>query len=205
MDDVLIENGSAKVAAGEWLMAPVQPAAFRGQARASGQKGFFVRDRASVRIVKTDADAWCSSGDRPFLTRLAALPDEPLHLVSAKLLVAPIASRVKAWNLKLIPMSLRRSTVITDFKLGWVVAATKSRVNRVSIEEGETLSVRPESLVAWIGPNPTGFCPRLSIWDIIFPRGPKNMSFTFHGPATVWFEGSQSLRLRAPYPLPPNP
>lgn len=191
MDEAKIENGTAQVGAGEWLMSPVQPAASRGLAVQSGQKGFFVRDRALVRVVKTEGPAWCAAADRPFLLHLTALPDEPLHLVSAKLLVAPFASRLGARAVKLIPMSFSRATVVTDFASGWVVAATRSRVLRVSIEEGETLSVRPEALVAWIGKDPTGFCPRLTMMDIILPRGPKNLAYTFHGPATVWFEGAE--------------
>jgi hypothetical protein len=69
------------------------------------------------------------------------------------------------------------------------MAATKSRVTRVAIEDGDTLTVRPESVVAWIGNQPTGFCPRLSIWNVVLPCPPKNLAYTFHGPATVWFEG----------------
>ena len=72
----------------------------------------------------------------------------------------------------------------------WVVMATASRTARVSVADGETLSVRPEAVVAWTGPRPTGFCPKLGIWDILLPRGPKDLLFTFHGPSLVWIEGS---------------
>ena len=72
----------------------------------------------------------------------------------------------------------------------WVVMATASRTARVSVADGETLSVRPEAVVAWTGPRPTGFCPKLGIWDILLPRGPKDLLFTIHGPSLVWIEGS---------------
>lgn len=190
MNEAMIENGAARIAAGTWLMANDQPTACRGTLVARGQKGFFVRDRALVRVVETQGEAWCAAAERPFLTHLTALPDEPLHLVSAKLLVAPLTAKIGAKALKLIPMSFKRATVITDFKLGWAVAATKSRVTRLTVEDGETLSVRPEALVAWIGKDPSGFCPKLTLLDLLLPRGPKNLAFTFHGPATVWFEGA---------------
>lgn len=203
MDEALIENGSAKVAAGKWLVGRAQPAASLGTVRASSLRGFVVPDRAAVNIVEAVADVWCADADRPFLTRLAALPDNPLHLVSAKLLVAPFASRTGAQALKLVPMSFARATPVTEFRLGWAVAATRSRVQRVAVEEGGTLTVRPEALVAWIGPRPTGFCPKLSVLDILLPRGPRNLSFSFHGPAVVWFEGASlppPRRLRHPVP-----
>lgn len=204
MDVAQVENGAARVAAGEWLMPPAQPAACHGMATIRGQKGFLVRDRALVRAVSTSGEAWCASADRPFLTHLPALPDAPLHLVSAKLLVAPASARAGAHALKLVPMSFRRATVVTDFVMGWAVAATKSRVTRVALEEDATLTVRPEALVAWIGKAPTGFCPKLSVLDLLLPRGPANLAFTFHGPATVWFEGASQYpasSVRKPMPL----
>ena len=198
----MIENGAAKVAAGAWLMPPAQPAACLGAATVRGQKGLFVRDRALVCAVSTTGDAWCAAADRPFLTHLPALPDEPLHLVSAKLLVAPASARAGAHALKLVPLSFRRATVVTDFRLGWAVAATRSRVTRVAVEEGATLTVRPDALVAWIGPDPTGFCPKLSVLDILLPRGPRNLAFSFHGPATVWFEGAATAPVQSPFRRP---
>ena len=72
----------------------------------------------------------------------------------------------------------------------WVVMATASRTARLSVEDGDTLSVRPEAVVAWTGQRPTGFCPKLGIWDILLPRGPKDLLYSFHGPCLVWIEGS---------------
>ena len=75
----------------------------------------------------------------------------------------------------------------------WVVMATASRTTRVAVTDGDTLSVRPEAVVAWTGQRPTGFCPKLGIWDILLPRGPKDLLFNFHGPCLVWIEGSSAL------------
>ena len=51
--------------------------------------------------------------------------------------------------------------------------------------------------MAWTGKKPTGFCPKLSIWDILLPRGPRDLLFTFYGPGIVWVEGSFDPRLSA--------
>ncbi len=75
----------------------------------------------------------------------------------------------------------------------WVVMATASRTARLSVADGDTLSVRPEAVVAWTGQRPTGFCPKLGIWDILLPRGPKDLLFSFHGPCLVWIEGASAL------------
>ena len=71
----------------------------------------------------------------------------------------------------------------------WVVMATASRTARVPVPDGETLSVRPESAVAWTGRRPSGFCPKLGLLDILRPRAPKNLLLRFHGPCLVWVEG----------------
>ena len=189
MAEAVIENGAAKVEAGTWLAGRAQPAAFFGTAKLSKLRGFIVPDRAAVNVVETSADAWCADAEKPFLIRLTALPDEPLNVVSSKLLVAPASARVGARNLKVVPFSLRRNTVTTQFRQGWTVLATKTRVTRVALEDGATLTVRPEALVAWVGKPPTGFCPKLSLLDMLLPRGPRNLAYSFHGPAVVWFEG----------------
>lgn len=199
MTEAFIENGAARVAAGEWLMGAAQPVASRARADVRLLRGFIVPDRSAVRRVASAGEMWCAAAEGPFLTRLTALPDEPLQLVSAKLLVAPFESRVGAKALKLVPLSFARATAVTAFKGGWVVAATRSRVSKVDVAEGETLQVRPEALVAWIGKDPTGFCPKLGVWDLLLPRGPKNLAYSFHGPAVVWFEGAQALVRKPPF------
>lgn len=201
MSEAVLENGAAKVEAGTWLMGRAQPTAFFGTATRRGLRGFIVPDRAAVNVVTTTGDAWCSDADRPFVVRLPALPDKPLNVVSGKILVAPERARVRGDNLKLVPFSFRRATAVTQFQQGWAVLATKSRVTRVALEDDGTLTVRPEALVAWVGPKPTGYCPRLKVLDLLLPRGPKNLAYTFHGPAVVWFEGSaeQTFTRRMPY------
>lgn len=188
--EAVIESGFARVAAGDWLMGRSQPVAFGGRADAAGLRGFLVPDRAAVRRVRLSGEARCASSDAPFLTRLDALPDVPLRLVSAKLLVAPFEARTGARAVRLVPMSLSRTLAVTEFRKGWAVAATRGRVARVALEDGATLTVRPEAVVGWVGNDPTGFCPRLSVLDMILPRPPKNLAFSFHGPVTVWFEGA---------------
>jgi uncharacterized protein (AIM24 family) len=69
--------------------------------------------------------------------------------------------------------------------------ATASRTARVALADGETLSVRPEAVVAWAGRRPTGFCPKISVWDVLLPRVPRALLFTFYGPGVVWIEGAR--------------
>ena len=72
----------------------------------------------------------------------------------------------------------------------WVLMATASRTARLQVADGDTLSVRPEAVVAWTTRQPTGFCPKLSIWDVLLPHGPRNLLLTFYGPGLVWIEGA---------------
>jgi len=192
----LLENGFVVLPSGDWLCGRTQPAACLGNATLAGLKGWLVPDRGCLQRLTTTGKCWFSHQRQPFLTRLDALPDTSLHVVSAKLLVAPFECRKGASNLRLIPMNFRSGVVVTDLQGGWAIAATRSRVTRVTLEDGGTLTVHPEALVAWCGPRPTGFCPKLSIWDMLLPRRPARLCFSFHGPATIWFEGS------APPPAP---
>ncbi len=186
-----IENGMARVeTAGAYLAARDQPCAHAGAVRVAGLRGLIVPDRAALCQVETTGAAYFARAEAPFLTLLAALPDEPLCVVATKLLVAPAASRVKGRALKLVPMSFARALAVTELRGGWAVLATKSRVARVAVAEGDTLTVRSEALVAWCGAAPTTFCPRLGLLDILLPRGPRGLAFSVHGPATVWFEGA---------------
>ena len=196
-DEIEIGGGFAKVPAGEWLGGAAQPVAAFGRTTVRGLKGFIVPDRGAVTAVSLAGDGQegpaglFSAADRPFLTRLDALPDEPLVLVSDRLRVAPAAARTGARRVRPIPMSLRASFAATEFLKGWAVAATKSRVLRVEVAEGRSLSVRPEALVAWTGRNPVGSCRRLGLLDLVLPRLPKGFALDFHGPAVVWLEGGE--------------
>jgi len=196
-----IENGFAEVAAGRWLMSRSQPAAFFGKAVRHRRKGWCVRDRTRLCLVETTAAAKCADASRPFLTHIPCAA--PLFAVSEKVLVAPETARRGAILVKAVPMSLRGALCATEFGQSrtaervppeppaWVVMATAGRTARVSLGEGETLSVRSEAIVAWTCKAPTGFCPKLSLWDILLPRGPRDLLFTFYGPGLVWIEGAK--------------
>ena len=185
---VAIEGGFAEVDAGAWLMSPAQPAAFLGEAVRRRRKGWVVRDRGHLDLVETTAAAKCADAARPFLTHIPCA--EPIFAVSAKVLVAPVSARIGAELVKVVPMSLRNALCVTVFEQVWVVMATASRTVRIQVPDGDTLSVRPEAVVAWTGNRPTGFCRKLGLFDILLPRGPKDLVLHFHGPCLVWAEGS---------------
>lgn len=223
-ETVKIEGGFAEVGAGAWLMGRGQPAAFFGSAVRRRRKGFFLRDRSALDLVETTGAAKCADARRPFLTHIPCAA--PISAASAKVLVAPAAARTGAEVVKMIPMSIRGSLCVTVFgsldvgKFGsleestskspnletskplnlqtshFVVMATASRTARLQVADGDTLSVRPESVVAWTGNRPTGFCPKLGLWDILLPRGPKNLLLHFHGPSVVWVEGVHAPNLQ---------
>ena len=222
---VELSSGFAVVGAGAWLFGRAQPAAVRGTLRSRGLKGFVCPDRGalsrgelsaekshaesaenaefkshaeSAESAEQDARAWCSASACPFLTRIDC--GAPVTAVSDKVLVAPAAARSGARLLRVVPMSFARSIRTTEFSSEWVVMATRSRTARVALADGESLGVRPEAAVAWTGPRPTGFCPRLRLLDVLLPRGPRNLLLHFHGPAIVWIEGSEPRPLRTAAP-----
>lgn len=184
---VTIEAGFAEVGAGAWLMGHAQPVAFFGSAVRRRRKGWVVRDRGRLDLVETTAAAKCADSSRPFLTHIPCAA--PINAISAKVLVAPAAARTGAELVKIVPMSARGALCVTAFASEWVVMATASRTARIAVEDGATLSVRPEAVVAWTGNRPTGFVRRLGIWDIILPRTPRDMMLHFHGQCIVWIEG----------------
>ena len=190
---VKIEGGFAEVGAGSWLMGRGQPAAFFGKAVRRRRKGWRVCDRAHLELVETTGASKCADSSRPFLTHIPCAA--PVSAVSGKVLVAPAPARKDAHLVKAVPMSARNALCATEFAEEWVVMATAGRTARVALAEDETLSARPEAVVAWTGKSPTGFCPRLSVWDILLPRGPRDLLFTFYGPGIVWIEGSFDPRL----------
>ena len=194
--EAVIENGVASVESGRWLVARGQPAAVLGAfAPAKGYRapgGWWSRtfspDRQRLSFLETTGRMWCSAASRPFLTRLDL--GEAVSVVTDKLLLAPLSARKGSKLVKLIPFSWKNATCMTVLEIGWALMATKSRVVKVVVKEGETLGVKPESVVAWTGPRPTGFCPRLRLRDVFLPRRPKCLRFDFHGPAIVWIEGA---------------
>ena len=191
---VKIEGGFAEVGAGAWRMGGGQPTAFLASAVRRRRKGFFLRDRSALDLVETTGAAKCADARRPFLTHIPCAA--PISAASAKVLVAPAAARTGAEVVKMIPMSLKGSLCVTVFGENWVVMATASRTARLQVADGDTLSVRPESIVAWTGNRPTGFCPKLGLWDILLPRGPRNLLLHFHGPSVVWVEGANAPNLQ---------
>ena len=193
-ETVKIEGGFAEVGAGAWLMGRGQPAAFFGSAVRRRRKGIFLRDRSALDLVETTAFAKCADARRPFLTHIPCAA--PISAASAKVLVAPAAARTGAEVVKMIPMSIKGSLCVTVFGENWVVLATASRTARLQVADGDTLSVRPESVVAWTGNRPTGFCPKLGLWDVLLPRGPRDLLLHFHGPSVVWVEGAHAPNLQ---------
>ena len=153
-----------------------------------------LRDNQNPEDGANGARAWCSASACPFLTRIDC--GVPVTAVSDKVLVAPAAARSGARLLRVVPMSFARSIRTTEFSSEWVVMATRSRTARVALADGESLGVRPEAAVAWTGPRPSGFCPRLRLLDVLLPRGPRDLLLHFHGPAIVWIEGSEASPLR---------
>lgn len=206
---VEIEGGFAKTGPGLWLASCGQPAAFRGNVHRKVRRGWRVRDRALLKLVQTEGKAWFAMSLRPFLTHIPCAAD--VYAVSGKVLVAPASARKDAICVKPVPMSFSNSVCATLFgqpenieteekkpetaDSAWVVMATQSRTVRIPLEEGETLSARPEAVVAWTGRKPTGYCPKISIWNILLPRPPRDLLFTFYGPGIVWIEGSGDQRL----------
>ena len=220
-----IANGFAVIGPGLWLVGAAQPAAYEGNLARRPRRGWRVPDRAALALVEIDAPARCGSALRPFLTLIPCAA--PISAVSEKILVAPAAARAGAEVLRPIPFSVKGSICITRFAqpedeptnrqtdessesadpsnlqtskpstASWLVLATISRTARVAVAEGATFSVRPEAAVAWTGPRPSGFCPKLGLGDLLLPRGPKNLLLRFHGPCIVWLEGS-GKRAEAP-------
>jgi len=211
---VNIEGGFAEVGAGTWLMGHGQPAAFSGKAIRRRRTGWRVRDRAALDLVETTAVAKCADSSRPFLTHIPCAAS--IYAVSCKVLIAPASARKDALTVKAIPLSAQRALCATEFTQpsedgssagapesssssgsAWVVMATAGRTARIQVADGDTLSVRPDAVVAWTGKAPTGFCPKLGLLDILLPRGPKDLLFTFYGPGIVWIEGSSDPRLQS--------
>ena len=187
---VKIEGGFAEVGAGAWLMSRGQPTAFFGAAVRRRRKGFFLRDRSVLDRVETTAATTCADARRPFLTHIPCAAR--ISAVSSKVLVAPAAAWAGAEIVKIVPMSMRGALCVTTVGGEWVVMATASRTARLQVADGDTLSARPDAVVAWTGNPPTGFCPKLGRWDVLLPRGPRDLLLHFHGPSVVWVEGANA-------------
>ncbi len=191
MNEATIENGFAKVGKGVWLVGATQPTAVQGNCVQRSLKGWLVPDRAWLHVVEVEDSAFCANAQKPFLTQIPCAA--PLTVVSKKLLIAPKDTRKGSRVMRVIPFSFRNAICITEFDSEWVVMATQSRTARISLEDGEMLTSHIESAVAWTTKPPTGFCPRISVMDIILPRRrDKNMFLHFYGPGIVWMEGANA-------------
>lgn len=192
-----LENGFAMVGDGGWFVAADQPAAILGTLVArrvpkvegvSWWRRLFAPDARRMRCLELTGRMWCASAERPFLTRIDL--GARVSVVTEKLLLAPASARKDGRLVKTVPFTLRGAVCTTDLEIGWALCATRSRVTKVVVKEGETLGVKPEAVVAWTGKPPTGFCPRLRVRDVLLPRAPKCLLLNFHGPAIVWLEGA---------------
>jgi len=191
MNEPLLENGFAKLGAGLWLVGASQPTAVLGNCLPKALKGWLVPDRSKLHLVDVTGQACCGMARRPFLTHIPCAA--PLTALSDRVLVAPAAARKGGRVLRIIPFSFRNALCVTLFTEEWVVLATSSRTARFSLKEGELLSVRAESAVAWTTRNPTGFVSRLNLRDILIPRSrERNLKLHFYGPGVVWLEGSDA-------------
>ena len=191
---VKIEGGFAEVGAGEWLVSRGQPAASLGAFRRLRRTGWFVRDRAALDRIRTNGRTCVSLSAAPFLTHIPCA--KKISAVSTKVLVAPVEARTSAETFRPVPMSIKGSFATTIFEHEWIVVATRSRTARLVVEDGQTLSVRPDAAVAWTGNRPTGFCAKLGLIDLLLPVSPREFFLNFHGPCVVWIEGAKAASRR---------
>lgn len=191
MNEAEIENGFAKAGSGEWLVGAAQPVAALGNYVQQGLRGWIVPDRAKLHCVKAEGKIWCASKEQPFLTHLTCAA--PISVVSDRLLLAPASARTGASLIRIIPFNFSNAICVTECGSEWVVLATRSRLQRLPLAEGEILSVRPEAAVAWTTPRPTGFCPKIGLADILIPKKRnRNLMLHFYGPGIVWMEGADA-------------
>ncbi len=187
-----IENGFATVGAGSWLIRRGQPAVSQGYLAVRGLKGLFVPDRRMVQEARSEQTMWLGLAGQPFLTYLTCT--DRLTVVSSKLLVTPFAARKGARMHRVIPMSFRHAFPTTQLGSDWAVMATRSRLMRITLAEDEVATVRLESAVAWTGKDPTGFCPRLRMRNLLLPnRSQVTLALNFYGPQVIWVEGCNEL------------
>jgi uncharacterized protein (AIM24 family) len=191
MNEPKIENGFAVVEAGTWAVGRGQPCAATGKFSVNLLKGFIVPDRRELLVLQNEGEAYLASCERPFITHLPSV--EKLSVVSSKVLVAPFKARTDAKLLKIIPLSFREAVAVTRLATGWVVAATKSRLKRIVLKEGEVLCVKREAAVAWTGKDPVGVAGRVKLRDMFIPKRKASLSLDFYGPQIVWVEGSNGI------------
>lgn len=191
MNEPKIKNGFAAVEAGSWIVGRGQPAVVLGKTSLKALKGFIVPDRRELFVLQNEGEAYLSSSERPFLTHLPSV--EKLSIVSSKVLAAPFEARSGAKLLKIIPLSFREAMAVTRFAAGWAVTATRSRIKRIVLKDGEVLCVKREAAVAWTGNDPVGVAGRVKLRDLFIPKRKTSLSLDFYGPQIVWVEGSNGV------------
>lgn len=191
MNEPLIEHGFAKIAAGTWLVGRGQPTVACGPFSMKGIKGFLAPDRHALAVLDVTQTAYLSDAQRPFLTHLVSVGS--LTVVSDKVLVAPLVARQSAKLYRIIPLSCRNAFAITRFASDWAVVATRSRVRRIVLEEGDVVCVKREAIVAWTGKDPTGVSGRVRLRDLFIPKKNTSLALDFYGPQVIWVEGSNGI------------
>ena len=126
---------------------------------------------------------------KPFLTPITIPLDERVSVVTEKLLVAPKAAVKKRRMQRVIPFSFRAALRVTEVTAPWAIAASASRVERLTLAEGEVATIAVGAVVAWSGKPPTGFLPRIRLRDLFLPRVKPQLYLNFYGPAVIWHEG----------------
>ena len=141
-------------------------------------------------VAKVGDDLAFALGDKPFLTPVTIPLDEEVTVVTDKFLVAPKAAVKKRRVQRVIPFSFRNALRVTVLTAPWAVLATRSRVRRLVLKEGEVATIAVQAAVAWSGKPPTGFLPRLRLRDLFIPNTKPRLCLNFYGPAVVWHEGA---------------
>lgn len=188
--EIAISGGFVTLKDGCWLMGKGQPAAYSGTLKEIRRRGVFMADRAVLSCVESAGIAHCSDALHPFLTYLDCA--DRLAVVSSKILAAPAAARTGSRLVHTVPFSFKSAFAVTEFSNpSWALTATSSRTERVVLKEGEELSVKPASIVAWTTAYPAGHCQKLSLRDVFFPcRRAPQLWLKFRGPGVVWIEGA---------------
>ena len=168
----------------------------------------FEADRFMLRHGIMKGTLWLGFQNRPYVTTLPSA-GENVIVRSEFLLFAELSQRVCGDRLRLVPGSMRKVFTLTELKpndsVQSPVVCTASPLNEARLEEGETLHVSPNSVVAWSGcPKPTAFCSHLRFRDLFLPRLPETLTLDFTGPGRVFFQGAEqplrgakSLKLKA--------
>jgi uncharacterized protein (AIM24 family) len=154
----------------------------------------FDADRFMLRHGVMKGTLWLGLQDCPFVTALPA-DNRTVTVRSEFLLFAERSRRLAGKRLHLVPGSVRNIFALTELDTAAAGApafvCTASPLHEAQLEEGETLHLSPNALVAWGGcPKPAAFCAKLRLRDLFLPRLPDTLSLDFKGPGWVLFQGN---------------